>query len=471
MIYENLSEYVRITNECWVNGQAPQFGSELNVDIYNPQAFLFQNLPFYEYHEGDDLLKNLFFTLKNNYSLSNVEMAVIALDSVYHTRLNNPIKVAKNIFSCIDKDLFEELLICKSLSLPKRRTIIDKLTIANKNDDPNSYYIYSFATKFLSFISPTQFPIYDRFAATLLYKYLLNKNCRFDDQKIIFSRFGDYSYYIRAYDEFRIIYGLTDYSYKDIDEFLWCYGKVIEKSSFYGEERINFNSVQYIPVSQRFKVAVKVDAHVYAEGELRDDYLTKEKLGTGIKPLFIMQPLSYALNKTFLIEYDDSTEIGRFQETINELIWGKVWNVICEGVYPVFVDGLIQMNVIDPRANFRSLLNKYFDKNDTGYIQVIYNVSEDAGRVWEEKNLRFYLHSKESGRHNTPHVHVENINRRNEASISLIDGRVLDGTISKKDLKTARIIIDDNKEFFLDSWNRLTDGLRVDINRGLGIIK
>lgn len=41
----------------------------------------------------------------------------------------------------------------------------------------------------------------------------------------------------------------------------------------------------------------------------------------------------------------------------------------------------------------------------------------------------------------------------------------------KKDLKEARRIIAENRDFFIDCWNILTDGIKIDINHQLGFIK
>jgi len=46
----------------------------------------------------------------------------------------------------------------------------------------------------------------------------------------------------------------------------------------------------------------------------------------------------------------------------------------------------------------------------------------------------------------------------------------LDGNIPSKALRKARKKILDNKQFLLECWNKMTDGLKVDINQYFKII-
>lgn len=84
-----------------------------------------------------------------------------------------------------------------------------------------SIKLYSFATKYCSHHNPEDFPIYDSF---------VDKVLRYFRDMDGFSEFknGDLKNYKRfkeILNDFRMFYGLQTYSFKDIDKFLWQFGK------------------------------------------------------------------------------------------------------------------------------------------------------------------------------------------------------------------------------------------------------
>ena len=127
------------------------------------------------------------------------------------------------------------------------------------------------------------------------------------------------------------------------------------------------------------------------------------------------------------------------------------------------------MKVDNPDLLFNEALCKYLDKESKGEIKVAFYLCEDAGEFYREKNLRFWFHSKELCRHNERHVHVTDTNHDREATIRILDGKMLDGNLISKDLKKARDIIESNKKDLLIYWNTKTDGMIVDLNNALGI--
>lgn len=91
-----------------------------------------------------------------------------------------------------------------------------------------------------------------------------------------------------------------------------------------------------------------------------------------------------------------------------------------------------------------------------------------AKEIWQEDGIRYFMHAREGVRHNCPHVHVD-YRHESEASISVVDGTVLQGTLPKKVLKKAQTRILGEKAFLLECWNKYTDGLKVDINHYFGM--
>lgn len=125
----------------------------------------------------------------------------------------------------------------------------------------------------------------------------------------------------------------------------------------------------------------------------------------------------------------------------------------------------ILFGVDDLSLNFLSLLDRL--KLDKSKILIYLIYSHQAGYVLDAKDgVKYRMYSKERGKHNVPHVHIEFYVDRN-ASISIIDGKVLSGDVLNKVLKIVRKRITENQYTLLSTWNELTDGLRVDLDNYL----
>ena len=95
-------------------------------------------------------------------------------------------------------------------------------------------------------------------------------------------------------------------------------------------------------------------------------------------------------------------------------------------------------------------------------------LSNQAGGIWTEDGLRYYMNSKEAGRHSLPHVHVD---YRHEASatISLYDGGMIKGDIPQRVMKQVKERVLSNQRYLMECWNKMTGGLRVDLNVYFGV--
>lgn len=84
---------------------------------------------------------------------------------------------------------------------------------------------YSFATKFCSHHNPSAYPICDKLAIKALYEFKKRDGfCKFTKTSLT-----DYRVFIAVIDAFRDYYGLQNYSYKDIDKYLWQVGKELDE--------------------------------------------------------------------------------------------------------------------------------------------------------------------------------------------------------------------------------------------------
>lgn len=115
----------------------------------------------------------------------------------------------------------------------------------------------------------------------------------------------------------------------------------------------------------------------------------------------------------------------------------------------------------DLSLGFSSVLD--IIQNDKTELLIYLIYSHQAGYVIDaEDGVKYRMYSKESGKHNMPHVHIE-FGGNKEASISIIDGQFLAGVVPQKVLKVVRKRIADNHYELLLAWNRVTDGIEIDL--------
>ncbi len=181
---------------------------EVNVDIRD------LGIDFNEICQGEKVLDDAFRKLDKS-NPDNTLIAVLLLDSIYHTRLKDPIRVAQSIHNEIISKEGTDRIICDS----KKEILCKNVDqIAKIDKEAGGAYIYSFATKFCNRLAPDKYPIFDSFAAGLLMFYL---------KDIKKSGLGNYETYITKYNRFKEQYELKDLSYKIIDIFMWTYGKAL----------------------------------------------------------------------------------------------------------------------------------------------------------------------------------------------------------------------------------------------------
>ena len=92
-------------------------------------------------------------------------------------------------------------------------------------------HFYSFATKYCAMHQPERFPIYDRFVGEML---------RYFRKQTHFARFANadlknYAEYRTIYDAFIQFFALNDFTYRQIDNYLWKLGK--EQAQEKGKKR------------------------------------------------------------------------------------------------------------------------------------------------------------------------------------------------------------------------------------------
>ncbi|MCL2163131.1 MAG: DUF4160 domain-containing protein [Oscillospiraceae bacterium] len=119
-------------------------------------------------------------------------------------------------------------------------------------------------------------------------------------------------------------------------------------------------------------------------------------------------------------------------------------------------------------SNYNFALTSLIERfNVDGHLNVFFIYNGNAGEIWYDDGLRYYMRSHEQGSHSTPHVHV---NYKHDASgtISITDGTVLSGDLPKKAIKKACERILNEQDYLINCWNNMTDGLYIDINYDWG---
>lgn len=134
-----------------------------------------------------------------------------ALNTVYNTQIFSVYPIAKRILSLqIDERLRagDESLVQEIMSVD----YMGKIRHINH---------YSFASKYCSFHNPEAYPIFDSYVEKVLL-YYQKKDGFYSFSKEDLKDYGKFKHAIYA---FRDYYGLNHYTVKQLDQFLWQFGK------------------------------------------------------------------------------------------------------------------------------------------------------------------------------------------------------------------------------------------------------
>lgn len=217
-------------------------------------------------------------------------------------------------------------------------------------------------------------------------------------------------------------------------------------------------------------VQVKLEIHAFVEERLCDECFDAAP-HYGINGPEIMYPLSIKRNHIMTFQYDAQTSLRDIINAVKREIWGDSE----AGEYAPVIYGFLVHNeryyIVDDSQSLMKLLPAYLDPDDTGTITFCILVSCNAGDVARGGPLRYYVHSREAGRHNEPHIHVRDTSHRYEASVRISDGKVIAGELPRKYEKMAKEKILSDQNYFYECWNTRTDGLQADINHHYGYIE
>lgn len=226
--------------------------------------------------------------------------------------------------------------------------------------------------------------------------------------------------------------------------------------------------------------------HVYAEEKLCDEVLIPHSKNYGIVGKNIIAPLRKINNSNVEWDIDNTFTVEEFYEKIEEYIYsgknstpdsdieGKsTLDFVreCKVLKKYILKNGIRYSVGNEKKDLNFYLNRLnINQNNVISIQILIN--SDAGTVYKEHGIRFYINCREGTKHNEPHIHVNIRCGEATGAFSLKTGQQLTGDkIGRKDKKIIENIIFMHQREFLTYWNEHTDGLDVDLNQVLELIE
>lgn len=226
---------------------------------------------------------------------------------------------------------------------------------------------------------------------------------------------------------------------------------------------------------------IHITVHAYAEEKLRDEVLVLHSGNYGLPGKEIVAPLRRINGKKFSIRNIEA-----------DFSISNLWDWVDERIYEI--GAKFKTDTVLTLADEFSVIQKYLVFNglrysiDSAEKPVIYHLQRmgwsmddtieiqlllcmDAGEVFRDDGIRYYMNSRETGKHNEPHVHVE-IRHESSGSFSILTGKKLSkGRIKSTDIRKIQKMIENRKEELVRYWNEHTDGRTVDLNQALGLTK
>ena len=223
----NIGAYTSAITQLWRYVHSNSANSATPVTVVSPSLPAISHIPrpsceeveryLHRWNTTPDLfqpetvLKKLFTeTHPKNNSIDDIILKVAALNTVYNTYIYSVYPVAQHILS---------LKIDERLSAGDE-TLVNELMRVLYTDGGKIEH-YSFATKYCSFHNPDAFPIYDSYVGKILQYYRNQEG--FSDFKN--SDLKSYPHFKRILSDFRQHFGLEKYTTKELDQYLWQFGK------------------------------------------------------------------------------------------------------------------------------------------------------------------------------------------------------------------------------------------------------
>jgi hypothetical protein len=166
------------------------------------------------YFLADQAIINLFEAFPENKLLEDILLKISVINDLYSTNILGTFNMAKHIQKLdIDDELKNgNLIIVNKISLGHG-------IISKRNGKEINFY--SFATKYCNWHNRDDYAVYDSFVKKVLLAY--KQKDKFSDFKE--SDLKNFEKFKKVVLDFKHFYNLTRHDLKQIDKFLWIYGK------------------------------------------------------------------------------------------------------------------------------------------------------------------------------------------------------------------------------------------------------
>ncbi len=166
------------------------------------------------YKLADNAINNLFSAFPNNKKIEDIILKISVVNDLYSTNIYGTFKLAEHILKL---DIDEQL----RNGNPKLVNEIAKGHGIRTKKHNTEINFYSFATKYCNWHNQDNYAIYDSFVDKILMAY--KQKDKFSDFKQIDLK--DFKKFKKIIKDFSAFYKLTKHNLKEIDKFLWIYGK------------------------------------------------------------------------------------------------------------------------------------------------------------------------------------------------------------------------------------------------------
>jgi hypothetical protein len=166
------------------------------------------------YKPADDAINKLFSAFPNNKEVEEILLKISVINDLYSTNILATFKMAEHI----QKLDIDGMLRVGNLDVVNQIATGHDIRRTKTKTELN---LYSFATKYCNWHNQESYAIYDSFVEKILLAF--NRKFKFCDFKQ--TDLKDFRKFKRILDEFIKHFDLQKHSLKEIDKFLWIYGK------------------------------------------------------------------------------------------------------------------------------------------------------------------------------------------------------------------------------------------------------
>lgn len=166
------------------------------------------------YKPADDAILKLFKAFPENDNIEDILLKISVINDMYSTNILGTFRMARHI---LEQDVDNGL---KNGDPEVVHRIAKGHGIRTKKNNTELNF-YSFATKYCNWHNQDRYAIYDSFVEKVILAY--QREDKFSNFKI--SDLKDFKKFLKVISDFSDYYGLTRHNLKEIDKFLWIYGK------------------------------------------------------------------------------------------------------------------------------------------------------------------------------------------------------------------------------------------------------